>query len=250
MLIIPAIDLLGGRAVRLEQGDFARVTDFVPDPIELALRFARAGAPWLHVVDLDGARGGRWRHLDVIAEIVASAGVPVQAGGGARDLAQVEAALERGVARVIVGTAATESMARTASWAARFGERLVFSLDTREGRVLSKAWRSESEDDLVSLAEKLKDAGARRFIHTDATRDGTLRGADLSGFSALLPLGVPLLVAGGIATYADLEAIRDAGAEGAIVGRALLEGKIELGPALTIADATRDMGGIRPERQG
>jgi phosphoribosylformimino-5-aminoimidazole carboxamide ribotide isomerase len=242
VLIIPAIDLLGGRAVRLEQGDFARVTDFVPDPIELAHRFVAAGAPWLHVVDLDGARSGRWRHLDVIAEMVAAVGVPVQAGGGARDLAQVEAALERGVTRVIVGTAATESLARAASWAARFGERLVFSLDTRDRRVLSEGWRSESSEDLVTLAEKLRDAGASRFIHTDTARDGTLRGANLSGLAALLPLGVPVLVAGGVASYADLEAIRDAGAEGAIVGRALLEGKIELGPALTIADATRGTG--------
>jgi phosphoribosylformimino-5-aminoimidazole carboxamide ribotide isomerase len=237
VLIIPAIDLLGGRAVRLERGDFARVTDFVPDPIELASRFVAAGAPWLHVVDLDGARSGRWRHLDVIAEIVAAAGVPVQAGGGARDLAQVEAALERGVTRVIVGTVATESMARATSWAARFGERLVFSLDTRDRRVLSEGWRSESAEDLVALAEKLRDAGASRFIHTDTARDGTLRGADLAGLSALLPLGVPVLVAGGVTSYADLEAIRDAGAEGAIVGRALLEGKIELGPALTVAKA-------------
>jgi phosphoribosylformimino-5-aminoimidazole carboxamide ribotide isomerase len=234
MLIIPAIDLLGGRAVRLEQGDFTRVTDFGPDPVALARGFAEAGATWLHVVDLDGARLGHWCHLDVIAEIAAAAGVPVQAGGGARDLAQIEAALERGVTRVIVGTAATESLARTASWAARFGPRLIFSLDTRDRRVLTEGWRNESAEDPVGLAEKLRDLGARRFIHTDTVRDGTLRGPDLSGLTALLPLGVPVLVAGGVATYADLEAIRDAGAEGAIVGRALLDGTIELGSALTI----------------
>jgi phosphoribosylformimino-5-aminoimidazole carboxamide ribotide isomerase len=235
VLIIPAIDLLAGRAVRLEQGDFARVTDFGPDPVQLARRYAGAGARWLHVVDLDGARSGHWCHLDVIAEIVAVAGVPVQAGGGARDLAQVEAALDRGVARVIVGTAATESPAVAAAWAARFGQRLVFSLDTRGGKVLSQGWGRESTEDPVALAETLRDAGARRFIHTDTVRDGTLRGPNLAGVSALLPLGVPVLVAGGVASYDDLEAIRNAGAEGAIVGRALLEGKIELGPALTIA---------------
>jgi len=233
VLIIPAIDLLGGHAVRLEQGDFARVTDFGSDPVALARGFAEAGAPWLHLVDLDGARLGHWCHLDVIADIVAAAGVPVQAGGGARDLAQVEAALERGVARVIVGTA-TESPAVAASWAAHFGERLVFSLDTRDRRVLTQGWRRASSEDPVSMAETLRDAGARRFIHTDTARDGTLGGVDRSGFSALLPLGVPVLVAGGVASYADLEAIRDAGAEGAIVGRALLEGKIELGPALRL----------------
>ena len=234
MLIIPAIDLLGGNAVRLEQGDFARVTDFGSDPIALALGFAEAGAPWLHVVDLDGARLGHWCHLDVIGEIAAAAGVPVQAGGGARDLAQVEAALERGVARVIVGTTATESPAVAASWTARFGARLVFSLDTRGRRVLTRGWRGESSQDPGALAAMLRDAGARRFIHTDTARDGTLGGPDLSSLSLLLPLGVPVLVAGGVASYADLEAIRDAGAEGAIVGRALLEGKIELGAALRL----------------
>jgi phosphoribosylformimino-5-aminoimidazole carboxamide ribotide isomerase len=235
VLIIPAIDLLGGRAVRLEQGDFARVTDFGPDPVALASGFAAVGATWLHVVDLDGARQGHWCHLDVIAQIVAAAGVPVQAGGGARDLGQVEAALERGVARVIVGTAATESPSVAATWVARFGPRLVFSLDTRGRRVMTDGWRHELAEDPVALAARLRDAGARRFIHTDTTRDGTLSGPDLAGFSALIPLGVPVLVAGGIATYTDLEAIRDAGAEGAIVGRALLEGKIELASALTLA---------------
>jgi len=234
VLIIPAIDLLGGNAVRLEQGDFARVTDFGSDPIALALGFAEAGASWLHVVDLDGARLGHWSHLDLIGDIAAAAGVPVQAGGGARDLGQVEAALERGVARVIVGTAATESPAVAASWAARFGPRLVFSLDTRGRRVLTRGWRRESSQDPAALAETLRDAGAQRFIHTDTARDGTLGGPDLSSLSLLLPVGVPVLVAGGVATYADLEAIRDSGAEGAIVGRALLEGKIELGAALRL----------------
>jgi len=234
VLIIPAIDLLGGNAVRLVQGDFARVTDFGSDPIALALGFAEAGASWLHVVDLDGARLGHWCHLDVIGEIAAAAGVPVQAGGGARDLAQVEAALERGAARVIVGTAATESPAAAASWTARFGARLVFSLDTRGRRVLTRGWRRESSQDPAALAETLRDAGAQRFIHTDTARDGTLGGPDLSSLSLLLPVGVPVLVAGGVATYADLEAIRDSGAEGAIVGRALLEGKIELGAALRL----------------
>src|SRR5438445_13284117 len=173
MLIIPAIDLLGGRAVRLEQGDYARVTDFGSDPVALARGFVEVGAPWLHLVDLDGARLGHWCHLDVITRIVAAAGVPVQAGGGARDLAQVEAALERGAARVIVGTAATESPAAAASWTARFGARLVFSLDTRGRRVLTRGWRGESSQDPGALAATLRDAGARRFIHTDTARDGT-----------------------------------------------------------------------------
>lgn len=235
MLIIPAIDLLEGRAVRLEQGDFARATSFGPDPLELARRFAEAGARWLHVVDLDGAQAGRWRNLEVIARIAAEVSVPVQAGGGARDPAQVEAALDCGVARVIVGTAALESTADLRGWTGRFGPRLLFSLDTRNRKVLTQGWRTQSALDLVPLARRLRDAGAARFIHTDTSRDGMLDGVDLEGLTALLPLGLPVLVAGGVATYRDLETLRDAGAEGAIVGRALLDGKIELRRALTVA---------------
>src|ERR1700694_5499773 len=156
MLIIPAIDLLGGRAVRLEQGDYARGTDFGPAPVARARVYAAVGATWLHVWALDASRLGHWCHLDVIAEMAAAAGVPVQAGGGARDLGQIEAALERGGARVIVGAGGTETLARAALWAARFGPRLAISLDTRDRRVLTRGWRHVSAADPVGLAEKLR----------------------------------------------------------------------------------------------
>lgn len=238
MLIIPAIDLLQGQAVRLYQGDFERVTVFGPDPVALARLFAEAGAPWLHVVDLDGARTGRWRNLDVIGEIAAAVPVPVQAGGGARQLQDVHEALARGVTRVVVGTAAIESPDEFEAWTARFGARLAVSLDARAGAVAVRGWTADSAIDIGTLARALKAAGTARFIHTDVRHDGTLDGVDLGGLHELLPLGLPVIVAGGIGGYRDLEAIRAAGAEGAIIGRALLDGTIELGQALRIAGAS------------
>src|SRR5712691_3225898 len=235
MLILPAIDLLDGGPVRLEQGDFSKVTPFGRDAVTLARRFAADGAPWLHLVDLDGARAGHWRNLDLIAEIADAVDVPVQAGGGARQMDDVQAALDRGVARVIVGTAAIESPQGFRGWADRFGERLVVSLDVREGSLAIRGWTEASRTDLLTVAWDLRSAGATRFIHTSVRRDGTLQGVDLEGLTALAPLGLPVLVAGGIAGYADIAALAVAGAEGAIIGRALLDGTMDLAETLRLA---------------
>jgi len=235
MLILPAIDLLDGEPVRLEQGDFSRVTRFGRDPLTTARRFCADGARWLHVVDLDGARRGHWQNLDLIAEIAAAVDVPVQAGGGARQMRDVQAALDRGVARVIVGTAAIETSGEFRDWADRFGERLAVSLDVRDGQLATRGWTAASGIDLITVARELRSAGAARFIHTSVRRDGTLQGVDLRGLHALKPLDLPILIAGGIASYADIVALRDAGAEGAIIGRALLDGTMDLVRALRVA---------------
>lgn len=235
MLVIPAIDVLEGKPVRLRQGDFARVIGVPGTPLGRATAFAEAGAEWLHVVDLDGARSGGWRNLDLIAEIAASVPIPIQAGGGARDTEQIEAALQRGVRRVIVGTAAVESPAQAAAWCAAYGDRLAISLDARGGRLMERGWTSKSRVETVTRAGALAAAGASCFVYTDVSRDGMLGGIDVGGLSGLLQLGVPLLVAGGVATYRDLERLRDTGAAGAIVGRAVLEGRLDLGRAIRIA---------------
>lgn len=235
MLVIPAIDLLDGKPVRLRQGDYARVIDVAGTPLELATAFVDAGAQWLHVVDLDGARSGGWRNLDLIAEIAASISVPVQTGGGARDAGQIEAALARGVRRVIVGTAAVEAPGQAAAWCAAYGDRLAIGLDARGGRLMARGWTAQSPVRTLTLATALAAAGASSFVYTDVRRDGTLGGIDVDGLSGLLGLGVPVLVAGGVATYRDLERLRDAGAAGAIVGRAFLEGRLDLGHAIRIA---------------
>jgi phosphoribosylformimino-5-aminoimidazole carboxamide ribotide isomerase len=240
MLILPAIDLLDGRPVRLRQGDFDLVTRFGDDAVALAHRWVDAGAPWLHVVDLDGARSGQWRNLPLIAEIASAVRVPIQAGGGARRMDDVEAALAVGVARVVVGTTAIESPSTFQAWAARFGDRLAVSLDVRGDTLTVRGWTSESTGGLRGVAEALRAAGAARFIHTNVQHDGTLHGVDLTGFQVLAPLGRPVIVAGGIASIADLEALRDAGAEGAIIGRALLDGSLALADALRVAAGPRE----------
>jgi phosphoribosylformimino-5-aminoimidazole carboxamide ribotide isomerase len=242
MKVLPAIDLLDGQPVRLRQGDFDQVTRFREDAVTLARRFEAGGAEWLHVVDLDGARSGRWRNLELIAQVVAAVRVPVQAGGGAREMRDAEAALEVGVARVVVGTAAIASPAGFESWASRYGDRVAVSLDVRDDRLAVQGWTAESADNLLTVAQQLKAAGARRFIHTNVRRDGTLGGVDLAGLQSLKPLGLPVIVAGGIASADDVRALRDAGAEGAIIGRALLDGTLDLGEALRVAAG-------RPERR-
>jgi phosphoribosylformimino-5-aminoimidazole carboxamide ribotide isomerase len=235
VLILPAIDLLGGRPVRLRQGDFDQVTRFGDDAVALARRFARGGAPWLHVVDLDGAKDGHWRNLEVIAEIARAAQVPVQAGGGAREIGDVEAALDCGVARVVVGTAAIVSPAGFEQWAARFGERIAVSLDVRGDRLAVRGWTAESSGDVLTVARELQAAGATRFICTSVRLDGMLSGVDLTELQRLEPLGLPVIVAGGIASADDVRGLRDAGAEGAIIGRALLDGTLDLGDAMRVA---------------
>jgi phosphoribosylformimino-5-aminoimidazole carboxamide ribotide isomerase len=244
MLILPAIDLLGGRPVRLRQGDFDQVTRFGEDAVALARGFAADGAPWLHLVDLDGARRGHWCNLEVIARIAAAVDVPVQAGGGAREMRDVEAALESGVARVIVGTAAIESPSTFQPWASRFGDRLAVSLDVRGDTLAVRGWTAESGSGLLAGAQALRAAGAVRFIHTNVRHDGTLQGVDLGGLQTLKPLRVPVIVAGGIASLEDLEALRDAGAEGAIVGRALLDGSLDLSEALGVAAGRSGTGSL------
>lgn len=247
MQVFPAIDVLGGRPVRLRQGDFGRVTRIEHSPEALAARFVAAGAEWLHVVDLDGARAGGWRNLNLIARIAAALPVAVQAGGGARDAEQIEAALARGIKRVIVGTAAVERPELAAAWCATYGDRLAISLDARDNRLMVRGWTSGSDVEMVMLAGRLAAAGAACFVYTDVRRDGTLEGVEPGDWRSLLPLGVPVLVAGGIATYRDLERLRDAGAAGAIVGRALLEGRLDLRRAIRIA---RESGGRRSAQPG
>jgi phosphoribosylformimino-5-aminoimidazole carboxamide ribotide isomerase len=239
MLILPAIDLLDGRPVRLRQGDFDQVTRFGDDAVALARRWADAGATWLHVVDLDGARSGQWRNLPLIAEIASAVQIPVQAGGGAREMADVEAALAVGVARVVVGTAAIESPSSFRPWAARYGDRLAVSLDVRGETLAVRGWTAELGGGLLAVAQALRAAGAARFIHTNVQQDGTLHGVDLGGLQTLAPLGLPVIVAGGIAGIEDLAALRDAGAEGAIIGRALLDGSLDLADALRVAADAR-----------
>jgi phosphoribosylformimino-5-aminoimidazole carboxamide ribotide isomerase len=226
--VIPAIDVLEGRCVRLSEGRRERVTIEGGDPAEAAARFAAEGASWLHVVDLDGAFSGR--PTAGLVERVTGAGVPVQIGGGLRDLEAIQAALGAGAARVIVGTAAIA--VETGAGLSHLEERLIVAVDARDGRVVTDGWVAESDLSPRELAERCADAGIRRLLVTSTRRDGSLAGPDIELLADVLEVGLPVLAAGGIASLDDLAALRELGCEGAIVGSALWSGRFSLPEAL------------------
>jgi phosphoribosylformimino-5-aminoimidazole carboxamide ribotide isomerase len=227
MEVIPAIDLLGNEAVRLHQGDYGSVTGFGA-PLELAARFAGEGAQWIHVVDLDGARAGRVRPDVVRALVTAAAPAAVQASGGIRSVADARALLDAGAARAVVGTAAFGGALD--EFVRALGERVVVALDVRDGVVRTTGWTASTGltvDDAIDLCVA---TGVQRLLCTAIDRDGTLGGPDVELVAHVVRRsGVPVLAAGGIRDDDDLAAVASAGAEGAIIGRALLEGRISLG---------------------
>ena len=227
--VYPAIDVLDGRVVRLAEGVRERVTVEGGDPADAARRFAAEGASFLHVVDLDGAFSGS--PSPGLVASVAAAGVPVQAGGGYRDVVSIDAALAAGAARVMVGTAAL-SPSFLADASRRFGERLVVAIDARDGRVAVEGWTRASDLSPAELAARCAEAGVRRLLVTSTRRDGSLAGPDLALLEDVLPCGLPVIAAGGVASLDDLLALRDTGCEGAVAGSALWRGRFTLPEAL------------------
>ena len=229
--LIPAVDVAGTEAVRLRQGDFDVVVAQAGDPVELVARFAAARPPFVHVVDLDGARSGRIRP-ELVGRLAAAASpTPVQASGGIRSPADAAALLDAGAARVVVGTAALESPATLAELASTLEDRLVVAVDARDGRVAAAGWSRMAELAPDELAERCVGAGVRRLLCTAIDRDGTMAGPDLELLGRVRERsGLPVLAAGGVRSEADLAALAALGLEGAVVGRALLEGTITLTP--------------------
>lgn len=236
--VIPAIDLRGGRVVRLRQGDYARETMFDADPVELARRYADAGAQRLHVVDLDGARAGALDNLSTI-EAIARTGTTVQAGGGVRGESDLQRLFDAGASRVVVGSLAVREPGRVEEWLSRHGPgRIVMALDTRlhEGvwRLPVHGWTEESKADLDTLASRYVRAGARWLLCTDIDRDGMGNGPNLDLYEHLAHMApeLSLLAAGGVRDVGDVRAL-SAHTEGVILGRSLLEGRMTIGEALS-----------------
>ena len=238
--IIPAIDLRAGQVVRLKQGDYAQQTTYATDPRELAKRYAAAGACWLHLVDLDGARSGDMDNLAVIQSIAAH-GMAIQAGGGVREETDLQRLFDVGVQRVVLGSVAIRDPERVALWLAKYGaERLTLALDTRRvdnrWSLPSAGWTEVEERTLDDLAPWYAERGARHLLCTDIDRDGMLAGFNLDLYRHLAERVPALAVqaSGGVRSLEDIRAARDAGARGVILGRALLEGRFTVKEAMCV----------------
>jgi len=233
MEIIPAIDIRGGRCVRLYQGDYRLETVFDDDPVTAALTWHSQGTRWLHIVDLDGAVAGEPRNMEVVEEIVKETGLSVELGGGIRHEDVAERLLRQGVSRIVLGTAAIEDSKLIAKLCQRFGESVAVSLDARDGRVATHGWQKDTVLEVLKLGSEMVGAGVRRLIYTDIKRDGTLTEPNFDMVKRLIAeTNVPVIVAGGISRLEHLRRISELEAEGAIIGKALYTGDINLGEAI------------------
>jgi len=238
VILFPAIDLKDGLAVRLEQGDMARATVFNRDPAAQAAEFETLGFRYLHLVDLDGAFAGKPVNAAAVERILETVSIPVQLGGGIRDLATVEAWLGKGVTRVILGTAAVRDPDFVKQAARAHPGRIAVGLDARDGRVAVEGWAETSDLAAVDIARRFEDAGVSAIIYTDIARDGLLKGLNIEATVALAEaVNLPVIASGGLASLADIEALLEPRArklEGAITGRALYDGRLDAREALAL----------------
>ena len=247
MILFPAIDLKGGQCVRLEQGDMARATVFNADPSAQALAFERQGFEYLHVVDLDGAFAGRPVNASAVEALLKVITMPVQLGGGIRDMQTIDGWLEKGVNRVIIGTAAVRDPALVKEAAKKHPKRVAVGLDARDGKVAVQGWAEQSGLTVLDMARRFEDAGIAAIIFTDIARDGLLRGLNLDATIALAEkISIPVIASGGLASIADVKALLEPRAkklEGAISGRALYDGRLDAAEAIALIKAARKKGG-------
>jgi phosphoribosylformimino-5-aminoimidazole carboxamide ribotide isomerase len=235
MIIYPAIDLRGGRCVRLQQGDYTRETVFGDDPTAMAQRWVDLGASWLHLVDLDGAKEGRPVNGECVRSIIRATGVPCQLGGGLRTEADVAAALSWGVSRVILGTRALREPGWLEKLARKYPGKVVLGLDARDGRVATDGWLNVSEVTAADLARRCADWPLAAVVYTDIRKDGMLAGPDLDGLAALTAaVPLPVIASGGVTTLADVRALCQLRVAGCIIGRALYEGRLDLSQVLSV----------------
>ena len=238
MILFPAIDLKNGEAVRLHQGDMARATVFSRDPAAQARAFAEQGFSYLHLVDLDGAFAGRPVNAAAVERIITAVKVPVQLGGGIRDRATVDAWLDKGIARVIIGTAAVRDPALVKAAARAHPGRVAVGLDARDGKIAVEGWSKTSALSALDVARRFEDEGVATIVYTDVNRDGMLQGLNLDATIALAEhISLPVIASGGLASLADVRALLEPRAQklaGAIAGRALYDGRLDPAAALSL----------------
>lgn len=233
--IYPAIDLRNGKCVRLLQGDFAQETVFGEDPVEMALQWQNQGAKWLHMVDLDGAKSGEPKQLEIIQRVSKAISIPIQLGGGIRSLESAKAALNAGASRIVIGSAAVRDPDFAAEAFEQFGERVALGVDGRHRMVAIDGWQSQTEIPAIDLIKQMAAHGAKRVIYTEISRDGMLNGFDEELYTWLCTQSpIPIITSGGFATQEDVYVALRSGAEGAIVGKALYTGAVRLQDVLRI----------------
>lgn len=243
MQIFPAIDLRDGKAVRLLRGDYERMTVYSAQPCGVARRFIRAGARHLHIVDLDGAKDGRpgmanWVEIEALVQ---QGHAFIEVGGGIRTEEGIRKYLELGVDRCILGTAAVEDFAFTQRMARRYREKLAVGVDARDGKVATNGWLKTSSEDSFDFCRRLRDAGVQTVIYTDISRDGSLSGTNLDAYRRLAELeGLDIVASGGISDVSEIRALNEMGTAGAILGKAIYDGKLDLGMCLDAAGDRRD----------
>lgn len=243
MILFPAIDIRGGKCVRLVKGDFARETVFSERPADMACRWQNEGAQYLHVVDLDGARSGKPVNLAALQDILQQVKIPVQLGGGIRDLASIEMLLDMGVSRVILGSIAVKKPALVKEAVAKFGDKIVIGIDAKDGIVAVEGWGKSSHVIVRDLALDMADCGVKRIIYTDISRDGMLSGVNVEATARLARVsGLSVIASGGVRDLTDIEALLTCGeekVEGVIMGKSIYTGTLDLKQALELVKKGR-----------
>ena len=235
MILFPAVDLYEGKAVRLYQGDYARMTVYENDPLQAALRFRDTGAEWIHLVDLEGARDGTTPNYETVCRLKAESGLRAEIGGGIRRMEIVEKYLSAGLDRVILGTAALEDEAFLREALTRYGGKIAVGVDIRDGEVAVRGWREKSGTDAFAFCEKLEKLGLSTLISTDISRDGAMRGANRELYRQLQErFSMQIVASGGISSLEDIRALSSLGLYGAIVGKAIYTGSIDLKEAIEV----------------
>lgn len=236
MIIYPAIDVKDGKCVRLVQGRFNDVTVYSENPVEMALKWEQLGAQYLHVIDLDGARAGKPQNIAVISDMAVNIGIPLQVGGGIRNIEIIEIILCKGIQRVILGTSAVKDPGLVEKAVKTFENNVAVAIDARDGMVAIEGWAKTSEFTAVGFARKMEDLGAKTIIYTDISRDGTLKGPNIKAMEEMVKaVGIEVIASGGVHSLEDIKNLKNIGVAGVIVGKALYTGDIDLVEALKIA---------------
>jgi phosphoribosylformimino-5-aminoimidazole carboxamide ribotide isomerase len=237
MIIYPAIDIMGGRCVRLVQGQFSKETVYSDNPVEVALKWESIGSKYLHVIDLDGARTGKPQNAPVIIEMAAKLGIPMQLGGGIRSMETIGIFLSKGVERVILGTSAVRDSKFVKEALKIFNENIVIGIDAKDGMVAIEGWAKTSQFTSIGFAQKMEKLGARTIIYTDISRDGMLSGPNFKAIEEMVKaVDMEVVASGGVSKLEDIKILKEIGVSGIIIGKALYTGDIDLGQALAVAE--------------